>query len=91
MKILKRFSLLLVLCCSLSFLLATPRTSAMWDEWIVPEEDSEAGTQCYVWQPQCQWCACQRTKCKEKVECGVSCQQACDYSYNSCVGNNNCP
>ena len=68
MKIVKRFSLLLVLCCSFSFLLVMPQASAMWEDEIAIEESEDGGPSCYIWQPQCQWCACQRTKCKNKVE-----------------------
>jgi hypothetical protein len=91
MKIVKRFSLLLVLCCSFSFLLVMPQASAMGADEIAIEESEDGGSSCYVWQPQCEWCACTRTKCKAKPNCGQSCQDACDFTYTSCVGNNNCP
>lgn len=86
MKLVKRFSLLFVLCCSLALVLMMTPTSILADEFFELEESG-----CYTWQPQCDWCACQRTKCKNKVECGTQCKRDCDFSYTSCVGNNNCP
>jgi hypothetical protein len=83
MKLVKRFSLLLILCLCLGFVLTSQRTALADDPFDL--EDDFGGC---LTVHACDWCKCMRTKCQNS--CTSNCSN-CDTNYDYCASANSCP